>query len=229
MHRLLSQTRHTAGLFFVLMVLVAAMTVSVPVSAQSEITVAQNRPSVLDRIRAKMREKKTGEDKLEEWFEKLDLDKSGDVTKNELFESVRRRFDRMDANRDRLISLNEYLGSRGNRSAGRSRFGRLDSNKDGFLTRQEFVSPADWRFDRIDRNLDGKVSRTEAARLFDRQKGEDKPDEIGECFYVDRQVIRVKGETLRTFKKRGYPKTDCNWTPDQTDLDKAEENLKKNK
>jgi hypothetical protein len=81
----------------------------------------------------------------------------------------------------------------------------------------EFASPADWRFDRIDRNLDGKVSRLEAARLFDRPVGEVLPDEAGECFYVERQVVRVKENVAEEFKKRGYPKADCSLTPEVTD------------
>lgn len=100
---------------------------------------------------------------------------------------------------------------------GEKSFGALDSNSDGRLSMSEFASPADWRFDRIDRNLDGEVSRTEADRLFDRPVGEVLPDEAGECFYVERQVVRVKENVAEEFKKRGYPKADCSLTPEVTD------------
>lgn len=179
--------------------------------------------SVLDRIRNKMKEANNPENRARRWFDKLDLDKDEEITKNELFESIRGRFEAMDKNRDKLVSTAEYLALRKDRANGRRRFGALDSNKDGWLTMAEFASPADWRFDRIDRNLDGKVSRSEAARLFDRPVGEASPDEAGECFYVDRQVVRVKEEVAETFKKRGYPKADCDWTPEVTDELKTKE------
>jgi Ca2+-binding EF-hand superfamily protein len=173
--------------------------------------------SVLDRIREKMKETRTPENRAKRWFDALDLDKNEEITKRELFESIRRRFDTMDRTRDKFVSKSEYLSLRKDRASGEKRFGALDSNSDGRLSMSEFASPADWRFDRIDRNLDGKVSRTEAARLFDRPVGEALPDERGECFYVERQVVRVKEKVAEEFKKRGYPKADCSWTPEVTD------------
>lgn len=177
----------------------------------------QKRTSVLDRIRKKMKEVNTPEDRARRWFDNLDLNKDEEITKQELFQSIRRRFENMDESRDRFVSKSEYLDARKDRASGQRRFGELDSNSDGRLSMSEFASPADWRFDRIDRNLDGKVSRQEAARLFDRPVGEDLPDETGECFYVDRQIVRVKDEVAEAFKKRGYPKADCAWTPEVTD------------
>ena len=109
---------------------------------------------------------------------------------------------------------------------GERRFGELDSNADGKLSMSEFASPADWRFARIDCNLEGKVSKQEAARLFDRPLGESLPDEDGVCFYVDRQVVRLKKEVAKTFRKRGYPKADCSWKPDGTDEAKTKKFLK---
>lgn len=190
-------------------------------------TVAQNssqglsapgkRTSVLDRIRKKIKEANTPEDRARRWFDNLDLNKDEEISKQELFRSIRRRFETMDKSRDQFVSKSEYLALRKDRANGARRFGELDSNSDGRLSMSEFASPADWRFDRIDRNLDGKVSRQEAARLFDRPVGEALPDEAGECFYVDRQVVRVKEEVAEAFKKRGYPKADCTWTPEVTD------------
>lgn len=173
--------------------------------------------SVLDRIRKKMREANTPEDKARKWFDTLDLDQNNEITKQELFETIRRRFNNMDRSGDKFVSKTEYLGLRKDKQSGERRFGALDSNSDGRLSMSEFASPADWRFDRIDRNLDGKVSRPEAARLFDRPIGTASQDEAGECFYVDRQVVRVKEEVADTFRKRGYPKADCSWTPEVTD------------
>ena len=129
----------------------------------------------------------------------------------------------MDISRDKFVSKPEYIGQRKDPAEGENRFGVLDSNSDGRLSMSEFASPANWRFDRIDRNLDGKISRTEAARLFDRPGGKATRDETGECFYVDRQIVRVKEEVAETFKKRGYPKADCQWIPEVSDEEKAKQ------
>jgi hypothetical protein len=123
----------------------------------------------------------------------------------------------MDRSRDKFVSKSEYIGLHKDKQNGERRFGALDSNADGRLSMSEFASPADWRFDRIDRNLDGKVSRSEAARVFDRPVGEALQEEAGECFYIERQVVRVKEDVAETFRKRGYPKADCAWTPDALD------------
>ncbi len=177
--------------------------------------------SVLDRIRERIKASRTPEDRASQWFDRLDIDKNDEITKNELFENIRRRFEAMDKSGDKFVSKSEYLGERKDRSGGESRFGALDSNSDGRLSMSEFASPANWRFDRIDRNLDGKISRSEAARLFDRPLGEATPDEDGECFYVERQIVRVKEKVAEAFKKRGYPKADCQWIPEVADEEKS--------
>ena len=203
-------------------VLVAGLMMPAPTSyAQSTNASGQRTTSVLDRIRKKMQERQTPEDRARRWFDNLDKNNDEEITKKELFESVRRRFDAMDGNRDRHVSKAEYLRLRKDRQNGERRFGELDANSDGRLSVPEFASPADWRFDRIDRNLDGKVSRQEAARLFDRPVGEALPDETGECFYVDRQIVRVKDEVAEEFKKRGYPKADYRWRPDNIEQERT--------
>lgn len=191
-------------------------------AATSDPTATPAKPaSVLDRIRQKIRESKKPKDKAQKWFETLDLDKNEEITKQELFQTIRSRFENMDRSRDKLVSKSEYLGQRKDKRNGERRFGALDSNADGLLSMSEFASPADWRFDRIDRNLDGKVSRSEADRVFDRPVGEALQEEAGECFYIERQVVRVKEDVAETFRKRGYPKADCAWTPDVMDEAKA--------
>jgi Ca2+-binding EF-hand superfamily protein len=182
--------------------------------------------SVLDRIRKKMRDSNTPQDRARKWFDSLDADRNSEISKQELFQNIRQRFNKIDESGDNFVSKSEYLGLRKAKRNGERRFGELDSNADGKLSMSEFASPADWRFDRIDRNLDGKVSKQEAARLFDRPLGESLPDEDGVCFYVERQVVRVKKEVAETFSKRGYPKADCSWKPEGTDEAKTKKFLK---
>lgn len=179
--------------------------------------------SVLDKIRERMRDAPDPSDKPKSWFEKLDTDRSGDISKQELFDSIRKQFDNLDRNRDGFVDKSEYRSGRRDGSTGESRFGQLDSNGDGRLDMPEFASPADWRFDRIDRNLDGKISQTEADRLFNRPEGKSETEEITECFYVDRQIIRVDEQTAESLKKKGFPKADCQWTPDTVEQDKSKQ------
>lgn len=180
-------------------------------------TAADNPTSVLDRIREKIRKSNSAEEKVRKWFESLDLDRNSEISKQELFSNIRRRFENMDTSGDKFVSKSEYLALRKDKRNGEERFGELDANADGRLSMAEFASPANWRFDRIDRNLDGKVSKQEAARLFDRPVGEAETDEHGECFYVDRQIVRVKEDLAETFRKRGHPKAECRWTPNVSD------------
>lgn len=205
-------------------ILIAILFAPAGTSAQSStqsVTPPAKPASVLDRIRKKMKDSRRPKDQAQEWFDALDLDKNDEITKSELFESIRKRFDAMDQSKDKFVSKAEYLRSRKNTANSAQRFGELDSNSDGQLSMSEFASPANWRFDRIDRNLDGKISRPEAARLFDRPVGEALPDDDAQCFYVDRQVIRVKKEVAEDFRKRGFPKADCQWTPEASDEGKA--------
>jgi hypothetical protein len=180
--------------------------------------------SVLDRIRAKQRELKPNYTEAQRWFDNLDIDKSGDISKQELYEGVRRRFEAMDKNKDGFVSQSEYTGFRNDGETGSSRFGQLDTNKDGRLDMTEFVAPADWRFDRIDRNLDGRISRPEADRLFDRTNAS--RDRDGRCFYVERQIVRVDEKTAEKLENKGFARADCEWRPDVADQEKAKKSLK---
>ena len=187
---------------------------------------AVNAPSVLDKIRAKQRKMESSDDPAKRWFDNLDTDNNEEVTKQELYDGLRRRFKALDTTGDGFVSPAEYLGSRKDVEAGTRRFTELDSNKDGRLSMEEFASPADWRFDRIDRNLDGKISRSEAQRIFERPIGQSGTGPSSECFYVDRQIIRVDKETAEKFRKLGYPKADCYWTPDSIGEEKTKQQAK---
>lgn len=194
--------------------------------AQGSSQSSSSRPSVMDRIQSKVREINAPSDQAKRWFDNLDKDKSGDVSKSELFESIRRRFEILDKDGDGGVSKSEYMSVRKDGDVGEGRFGKLDSNSDGRLDRAEFAAPADWRFDRIDRNLDGKISQPEAERLFDRPEGKSNRETSTRCFFVERQVVRVDEETAEKLTRKGFPKADCNWTPDTTEQDKSKKFIK---
>lgn len=66
-----------------------------------------------------------------------------------------------------------------------------------------------------------RIGRTEADRLFDRSEGNSLTEQIGACFYVDRQVVQVDKETAESLKKHGFPMADREWTPDAAGVEKA--------
>lgn len=210
-------------LSLVLLSLILVCLASAPAVAQTGMS-STDTASVMDRIRAKMREA-GNRDQVRQWFNVLDTDRNGEITKQELFSGLRKRFEALDRNRDGFVSKSEYMTARHDGQMGEARFGKLDTNADGRLDMTEFASPADWRFDRIDRNLDGVISRSEADRLFDRDAKLDASSPIGECFYVDRQIVRVDKETAELYRSRGYPAADCVWTPDQSEKVKVRARL----
>lgn len=221
-----NSTRHG----FVAAVLAVAVLIGAPAGLHAQTPGGERNaidaPSVLDRIRAKQREIASPEEQARRWFDNLDADKNEEVTKQELYDGLRRRFRALDANSDGTVSTAEYLGKRRDLEAATRRFGELDSNADGRLTMQEFAAPADWRFDRIDRNLDGKISRSEAQRQFEHPLGSTSASSEGECFYVERQVIRVPRDQAENYRKKGFPRADCYWTPDSIDLEKLKQQAK---
>lgn len=77
----------------------------------------------------------------EEWkgkpeaFDKIDKNGDGFITKEELAESRRNRFEEMDTNNDGKISRDEWKGNP-------KIFTRLDTNNDGVLTKEELKAGA---------------------------------------------------------------------------------------
>lgn len=92
-----------------------------------------------------------------------DLDADGRVTSRE-WPGARGLFDRLDANRDGSLTMEEYMRGAGYRldSLGGpvNSFGVIDANRDGWITRSEWrMAPND--FGRIDRNRDNRISHFE--------------------------------------------------------------------
>ena len=100
---------------------------------------------------------------IAERYRGYDLDANGRVTSRE-WPGSRALFDRLDANRDGNLTMDEYMRGEGYRldSLGgpMSSFGTIDANRDGWITRSEWrMAPDD--FARIDRNRDNRISRFE--------------------------------------------------------------------
>ncbi len=86
---------------------------------------------------------------------------------------ARGHFQRLDVNKDGMVSRDEYMGER------QKRFVTLDKNKDGAISKEEFLAGAkdkDRRgkhFEALDADRNGQVSKAEwdaaSARHFDRR------------------------------------------------------------
>lgn len=119
-------------------------------------------------------------DALRTHFSGLDRDANGKVTRDERRAERRdRRFDRMDTNRDGVVTYDELQAAATQRA--RKRFRDLDANRDGVVTREEAdlakkrrgargpmtLQDLDARvmrmFDRADRNRDGVIGPDEAS------------------------------------------------------------------
>lgn len=123
-------------------------------------------------------------------FQRLDANRDGRVTADELRQAGEQRraamqqrraerrgqaFDRLDTNRDGQISREEFgqrmamrgqgerRGMRGPRGRGgpEGRMGMAMLGQDGEITAQEFRDRALERFDRMDANRDGRIGRDE--------------------------------------------------------------------
>lgn len=96
-------------------------------------------------------------------FRGFDMDNDNRVAASE-WPGDQRLFARLDANRDRYLTMQEYTTGAGYRLDAQggpvSQFTNVDANNDGWIARNEWrLSAAD--FDRLDVNRDNRVSRFE--------------------------------------------------------------------
>lgn len=102
----------------------------------------------------------------EDRFAELDANGDGRITRSEWHGSLA-VFDRLDDNRDGVLTRQEALGRRPDP---RDMFASIDVNGDRVITRAEWHWSMDG-FDRLDANRDGRITRAE----FETAPGEDTP------------------------------------------------------
>ena len=130
-------------------------------------------------------------------FAKLDANKDGSVTADEVEGDAKSKIERLlrtsDKDGDKKLSKDEFaaglkepetprqpLGQGGGDRPGggqfdpRQVFTRLDEDKDGKLSKEEARGPAQENFDRLDANSDGSIDEEEIRAMF--RRGEGRPE-----------------------------------------------------
>jgi Ca2+-binding EF-hand superfamily protein len=105
-----------------------------------------------------------GEGRFMRYF---DINKDGTVTYQEFLDASKKRFERIDTDKNAAVSESEfssYTKSRG-KEWRKSKFDSIDTNKDGKISKDEFLKHSQERaqqmFDRLDKNGDGKLTDDE--------------------------------------------------------------------
>ncbi|WP_448502336.1 hypothetical protein [Sphingomonas sp.] len=104
------------------------------------------------------------------------------ATRAEAIQRADAMFDRLDTNRDGIVTAAERQAAREARAErleargkamgkrGERMMQRRDANRDGNISREEFRAAAVERFDRIDANRDGRIDETERAAAREQMK-----------------------------------------------------------
>jgi Ca2+-binding EF-hand superfamily protein len=104
----------------------------------------------------------------ERWFERMDANKDGKLTRAEVDAGSQRLFERIDANKDGEVTHEEAeAGAVAIRNEERAaRFKQLDANGDGRLTLEESKLPQRF-FEKLDKNTDHALSLEEFSAMPD--------------------------------------------------------------
>ncbi len=111
---------------------------------------------------------------LLEAFNKRDKNEDGKLDKSELIGVVSNNFEKVDADGDGFLSIEEFEAARKlkeNKKGDRRRpnpveaFKMLDTNKDEKISKEEAKGPLAEHFDRIDSNDDGFITVDELEKM----------------------------------------------------------------
>ncbi len=105
-------------------------------------------------------------------FDRLDSNKDGKITAEEMDAFRSARFKAADRNGDGAISLAEHKAAVLARMEDRiaKHYARMDKNGDGRVTADEYGRKKRSFFERLDRDKDGAISREEAEKAAKRHK-----------------------------------------------------------
>jgi Ca2+-binding EF-hand superfamily protein len=142
-----------------------------------------------DDPKAKLKGKMTPEAMVDSILERMDKNKDGKISRDEVQGRIKDNFDRIDTNKDGFLDRDELLrmarailanpagqpkgpgpGGFGPPSP-RDEFDALDKNADGRLTREELKGTRYYDlFDQIDKNKDGKIDPKEWEEFHKTEK-----------------------------------------------------------
>jgi Ca2+-binding EF-hand superfamily protein len=106
----------------------------------------------------------------------MDTDKNGSVSKDEFMQFMSQKFDRLDLNKSGQLESNELsnaaspFGKRTNAAANadvRQLVKMMDSDKSGTVSKDEFLQFVSQTFDRLDANKNGELEREELRQMDD--------------------------------------------------------------
>tara|TARA_R100000005_G_scaffold96440_1_gene83351 strand:- start:982 stop:1515 length:534 start_codon:yes stop_codon:yes gene_type:complete len=115
-------------------------------------------------------------------FERMDTDGNGAVTVEDMTVRMQKMFDAMDADKNGAVSKEEAQAFRQQkREEMKGRHGArmlkiLDTDGDGTVSKAEFVAASDNRFAAADENKDGALSADELAKMGPKMGGMKKKD-----------------------------------------------------
>jgi len=92
-------------------------------------------------------------------FEKADLNKDGNIDREEYEKAITSKFDQYDANKDGVIEKHEFNVPKDSKTT--TEFEFLDRDKDGKLNMDEFKAGAMDRYRMYDENRDNLLSNPE--------------------------------------------------------------------
>jgi len=92
-------------------------------------------------------------------FNKVDADNDGRISKKEYLDAGAKAFDKLDKNKDGVLSGNELKKS--NKLDAAKFIQEEDSNKDGKISREEFTKAAEKRFKYLDKDGDAYITQKE--------------------------------------------------------------------
>ncbi len=120
---------------------------------------------------------------LPSWFVEIDVNKKGEVTREEFLKYRMKSFDQLDVNKDGKLTIDEFLKVvepplspdvpnkppvEELRARARVEFQNLDTNRDGFVDRREAEALVHAEFNQYDTDRDNKITEPEVRLIVQR-------------------------------------------------------------